>query len=140
MGKTILRDVKLEVNGVDLSDHVQQIEFNETWANVDVTGMGAAFKERLLGIGDASIKVTFFADFAAAEIHDTLQPLAGSNTPFPVVVIPDSTLGVSATNPSFTMQAVLDGYDPVKGKVGDASTMDVTFWNAEQTGVVVSDT
>lgn len=140
MGKTILRDVKLEVNGVDLSDHVQSIEVDETWANVDVTGMGAAFKERLLGIGDASMKVTFFQDFAAAEIHATLSPLAGSNTPFPVVMTPDSTVGVSATNPTFTMQSVLDAYDPVKGKVGDASTMDVTFWNAEQAGIVVSTT
>jgi hypothetical protein len=139
MAKTILRDVTLSVDGVDLSEHVQQIEFDESWPNVDVTGMGAAFTERLLGIGDASIKVTFFQDFASSEVHDTLQPLAGSNTPFAVVVTPVSG-SVSTTNPSFTMQAVLDGYSPVKGKVGDASTMDVTFWNAAQTGVVIGTT
>jgi len=37
-----------------VSDHVDTITFNEKWPNIDVTGMGAAFVERLLGIGDAS--------------------------------------------------------------------------------------
>jgi hypothetical protein len=140
MAKQILRDVYVSVNGVDLSDHVDTIAFSEKWPNIDVTGMGAKFVERLLGIGDASIQLNLFQDYAASEVFDTLRPLAGSNTPFPVVVRPVKADGVSATNPNFTMQAVLDQNDPLNGKVGAASMTSVTLWNADQAGVVVTET
>ena len=140
MAKQILRDAYISVNGVDLSDHCESLELDESWPNIDVTGMGAAFKERLLGIGDASVKATWFNDFAAGETFDTLRNLAGSNTPFPVVIRPVKASAVSSTNPSFTMQSVLDGFSPIKGKVGEASMTDTTFWNASPTGVVVSET
>ncbi len=135
MAKLIARKVSLKVNGVDLSNHVQEIDFPEKWDNVDVTGMGSDYKERLLGIADASIVVTFFQDYASGVVDATLRPLAGSNTPFEVEVIPDSSLATSATNPRYTMWAVLDAYTPVKGRVGEASTMQVTFFNATQTGI-----
>jgi hypothetical protein len=32
------------------------------------------------------------------------------------------------------------GYKPIDGSVGDASTMDVEFRNASQTGMIVSNT
>lgn len=140
MAKQILRDAYLSVNGVDLSDHVDTIALSEKWPNIDVTGMGAAFMERLLGIGDASATVNFFNDYATGEVHDTLHALAGSNTPFPIVIRPVKTGGVSATNPNITMQCVLDAYDPVNGKVGAANMTSVTFWNASQAGPVLSET
>jgi hypothetical protein len=137
MGKLIARDVKLVVAGVDLSSHVQDIDTPEKWNNIDVTGMGAKFMERLLGIGDFSVPTTFFQDYGAGSVHATLQPLAGSNTPFKVEITPVKSLPVGATNPRFVFFAVLDGYTPVKGKVGEASTMQVTFYNAEQSGVLI---
>ena len=137
MAKLIARNVKLKVNGVDLSNMVQDIEFPWKWTNNIVTGMGSNFEERLLGIGDASLVVTFYANYASGQTDATLRPLAGSNTDFEVEVTPDSTLATGATNPRFVMRCVLDGYTPVKGKVGEASTMQVTFFNATQAGVLV---
>ena len=52
---------------------------------------------------------------------------------------PVNSGGVSATNPNITMQSVLAGYDPVKGKVGAASMMDITFENATQAGPVYTE-
>lgn len=135
MAKTILRDVSVTVNAVDISDHVDTIEVDESWEQVDVTGMGAAAREILLGLATAGIKVTLFQDFAAASVDATLGPLAGSNTPFPVVVKPTSA-AVGATNPSFTMQAVLANYTPLSGQVGKASQMSIEFLNADQSGLV----
>ncbi len=135
--KLIARDVEFVVNGVDLSNHVQQIQAAEKWPNIDVTGMGAQFMERLLGIGDFSVPVTFFQDYSAGSVYATLAPIAGSNTPFPVSIVPVKTGGPSATNPRFYFLAVLDGNDLVNGTVGAASTLAVTFWNADQSGVTV---
>lgn len=137
MAKTIARNVSIKVDGVLLSDHVHKISSNFKWDRVDVSAMGAIYKSYLLGLADASIAVDFYNDYAAGSVHATLQPLAGSNTPFEVEVIPDSTLSTSATNPRLIMWCVLDGYDFTDATVGQALMMTgVTFYNAINTGPV----
>jgi hypothetical protein len=42
--------------------------------------------------------------------------------------------------PTFAMQAVVDSNDPLNGKVGAVSMTQVTFWNADPSGVVVTET
>jgi hypothetical protein len=97
--------------------------------------MGAVNKEIQLGLGDATITVGFFQDFAAASVDATLWPLYANKTNFTMVVKPTSA-AVSATNPSYTMTAVLPTYNPLAGSVGEASTTQIGFRNAAQTGLV----
>jgi hypothetical protein len=137
MGKFVLTNASVVVNSVDLSDHVQSVTVETTRDDVEVTAMGATYKSYLGGLGDATISVTFFSDFAASSVHATLSPLSTSSTPFPVVVKPNNTT-TSTTNPSFWISALLFGYTPIDGSVGDASTMDIEFRNASQLGMVVS--
>lgn len=135
MGKQILRDVTLLVNGVDLSNHVQQVGVPKSADVQDVTGMKAKNKEKLLGIGDSQITATLFQDFDEAAVDATLDPLQGSNEPFEVVIIPKIG-AVSKTNPARRMkEAVLPNYNPIAGSVGSASTTDVTFENAGEDGI-----
>jgi hypothetical protein len=134
MAKQILRNAFISVNGVDLSNHCSQVEIDIKNEEVDVTGFGANNKETKLGIGDATISATIFQDFAEGSVDATLHALAGSNTPFPVIVKPENA-AKSKTNPEYKMEAVLPDYKPVSGNVGAASTTQVTFRNATQTGV-----
>jgi len=126
MAKVILTDAAVTVNGIVLSDHVRSVSISMESDEVDVTGMGATAKERLLGIRDDKFEVEFYQDFAAGSVDATLAPLVGVNTPFPVEVKPTSG-AVSATNPKYTANCVLKSYSPLDGSVGDASTMKVTF-------------
>lgn len=135
MAKTILTDVSIVVNGVTLSDHANKVTISSKKDLVEVTSFGASYKSNLLGLGDASIAVDFFQDYAASSIDATLWPLHAAGTVFTVVIMPTSS-GVSATNPSYTMSAVLPEFDPLDGKIGDASMASVTFQNAGQTGIV----
>lgn len=135
MAITILRDASVVVNGTDLSNHVDTVEIDTKYDVVDVSAMGSTFKQKLLGLGDGTIKVTFFQDFAAGEVDAVLNGLAGSNTTFPIVCKPTSA-APSTTNPSYTMQALLPEYMPISGKVGAASQVSVTFENGSQTGIV----
>lgn len=137
MAKFVLTNASVTVNGVDLSDHVQKVTVETTRDNVEVTAMGATNKAYLGGLGDATMTVTFFSDFAASSIHATLYPLSTSSTPFPVIVKP-ANVATSTTNPSFWLSALMFGYKPIDGAVGDASTLDVVFQNATQTGMIVS--
>jgi hypothetical protein len=130
MAKQVLTDAFVLVNGVNLSDHTRSVTTNDERASVDVTAMGATNTQVSKGLGDASIEIEFYQDFAAASVHATLQPLVGSTTPVAVEV--RATSGArSATNPAILLsQAFLMNYTGLDGSAGDASTMKATFRNA----------
>lgn len=135
MAKTVLTDASLTVNGVDLSDHCSAVAIEASADEVDVTGFTAAFRETMPGLQDATITATFYQDFASSEVDQTLWTLFTNGSTFSVVV-KASTAATSSTNPSFTMTSRLYSYSPIAGAVGEASTTDVTFRNADQsTGV-----
>lgn len=127
MAKSILREAKVEVNGVDLSDHVQKVTITKKSDEQDVTAMGAKSKETLLGISDDQAMVTFYQDHAEGSVNRTLGPLQGSNTPFKVKIT-HSTGSISKTNPAWEIaESILPEFTPLDGQVGSAETTDVTF-------------
>lgn len=135
MAKVILTDAFIEVDGVDLSAHARSVTMELPDDEVEVTGFGSAFKEYGKGLADGTITVEFIQDFASGKVDDTLWPLKLSNTPFDVVIRPESG-SVSTGNPEYTMSSLLYNYSPVAGSVGEASTTEVTFRNADQYGIV----
>lgn len=134
MAKIVLRDARVEVNGVNLSDHVSEVSIETSRDEVDVTAFGANNKEMLAGLGDATITMTVFQDFAAASVDATLWPLSSTTTPFTVKVRP-TTNAISATNPEYSMSALMFSYSPIAGSVGEASSTEVEFRNATQAGL-----
>lgn len=135
MAKTILRDARIEVSGVNLSDHVRTVEVSSSREEVDLSAMGASYRDIGLGLADATISVTFYQDFAAASVHQTLQALYNApDTPFNVKIRPTSG-AISPTNPEWTMSAKLANYTPISGEVGAASTLDLSFRNAGTAGI-----
>lgn len=137
MAKVVLTDARVTVNGVNLSDHVSSVTVETSKDEVDVTAMGAAFKQLLAGLGDATITLSVFQDFAGGSVHSTVWPLYQAGSQFPVTVRPTSA-AESATNPTLTMTGVILTYSPLAGSVGDASTTDITIRNAAQTGIVIT--
>lgn len=137
MAKVVLTDARVTVNGVNLSDHCSSVTVETSKDEVDVTAFGATFKQLLAGIGDATVTLSVFQDFAAASVHATVWPLYSAGTTFPVTVRPTSG-AESATNPTFTMTGVILNYNPIAGSVGEASTTDITIRNAAQTGITIT--
>lgn len=140
MAKQIIQFEKVTVNNVDLTDHIDTVILQEKWDDNDVSSLGALAHEHLLGLADPTLQLDFFQDFETGEVHATLGPLAGSNTPFPIVVTTDSRSAVSATNPKFTMQCLMPNYDILNGTIGKPSKTSITFVNASQEGIVEGDT
>ncbi len=135
MAKLVLRDASIVVDGVDLSDHISSVELNSAKDLVESTAFGDAYKTNLIGLGDATIAVTFQQDYDAASVDATLWPLHDAEEEFVVVVKPTSA-AVALTNPSYTMTAVLPEFAPIAGGVGELSTTDVTFQNSGSSGIV----
>ena len=129
-----LTDAYISVNGVTLSDHGNSVTVVDNRDPKDITAFGATSKAVAKGLGDASISVTFFQDFAAGKVHATLQPLIGSTTPVSVEVRPTSAAR-SATNPAALLSALLMTYNMLDGDVGEPSEITAEFINGSQTGM-----
>ena len=83
-----LTDAMIIINGVTLSDHGNQVTITDSREEKDATAFGATSKASLKGLGEASMDIVLFQDFAAGKTHATLQPLIGSTTPVAVEVRP----------------------------------------------------
>jgi hypothetical protein len=126
MAKFVLRNCFIEINGVDLSDHISSVEVSLKKQAVDTTNFSGGGKEQIAGLKDDEFTVTLQQDFAAAEVDATLYPLYDLETEFEVRVRPTSA-AVSATNPEYTGTCILLEYQALTGKVGDLSEIKVKF-------------
>jgi hypothetical protein len=133
MGSFILKDAEVLIGEgsteVDLSDHVQQVQFNYMADLKEEQAMGDLTKIRLAGLLDWNIVVTFKQDFAAGEVDATLFPLVGAAA-FRVAIKPVASDSTGATNPRFEGNAVIESYPPLGGNHGDLATAQVTFQSA----------
>lgn len=126
MATHVLTNASLVFNSVDLSDHVRTIRVNMSAEDVDLTAMGASSRTHAPGLRDDRVEVEFFQDYASTKVDATLSSYVGNATGATLVVKPVATT-VSSTNPSYTMTAILLGYEPLAGRVGEANTINVTF-------------
>jgi hypothetical protein len=129
-----LTDATVIINGVTLSDHADSVTVTDTRDSVDITAFGATSKAVTKGLGDATIEIEMFQDFAAGKTHATLQPLIGSTTGVTIEVRATSA-GRSATNPAALMTGLLMNYNMLAGGIGAASKITATFVNSAQAGL-----
>lgn len=134
MAIEILTDAYVLINGVVLSDHAKSVKVTDNREQKEITAMGASSKAYAKGLGDASITVSMYQDFAPGKVHATLQPLIASGTPI-TVEVRKSSASRSATNPAYVLSALLFDYTMLDGAVGEPSMVEVPFVNASQTGV-----
>jgi len=135
MGKLILRDCYIAIDGSDLSNRASAVTIETPADEVDVSSFGGDYHEIDRGLKDATITVTFFQDHDANSVDDVLNPLNDSGDAFLIQVRPVKASAASATNPERRMVGKLYGYSPIAGSVGEASTTDVTIRNASEAGV-----
>jgi hypothetical protein len=129
-----LTDAYINIGGVVLSDHANKVTVEDNRDTVDITAFGATSKAIVKGLGDATISIDMFQDFAAGKTHATLQPLIASNTPVTIEVRATSAAR-SVTNPAAVMQGLLTTYNMLDGSIGDASMITAEFTNASQAGM-----
>lgn len=126
MAKLVLTDAEVVVNSVDLSDHVSSVTLNYSAELQDETAMGDGTRQRLAGLKDWSVEVTFQQDFSSGEVDATLFSLIGAAA-FTVTVMANKTAGVGVTNPRYSGSCVLESYPPFSNTIGELATATVTF-------------
>lgn len=128
-------DAVVIVNGVTLSDHAAEVTVESNFDENDITTFGSNYKIFSPGLGDATITIRFFQDFAAAKVDATIQPLNGTTTPFLVQVRPTSG-AISSTNPEYQLTCLNFTYSPIAGAVGAPLQTTCVFRNGANTGLV----
>jgi len=128
VAKFVATDVKVLINGLNLSDHIAQVSLEQTSDEIETTAFGTEWRQRIGGgLKDASISIDFHQDFGAGSVDATLSPLFGS---IATVVVTPTSGSVSATNPSFTGTFSVVQYSPVASSVGDLATLSVSWPSA----------
>jgi hypothetical protein len=128
MGKFLLGDVKVVVNGVDLSGHAFNVDTPSVKDQVDVSGFSpVGAREFLPGQEDQTITISFENDFATGSVHATLNPLYVSGSAFPIYLQPVSAGGTSPTNPIFAGSACLYDYNGLSGALQQRAENIATF-------------
>lgn len=127
MAKHVLYNASLVVNSVDLSDHVETIEYEEGLNGQAAAAMGEAQDYEMPGtIKVSDITVTFYQDFAASKVYATIHPLVAARSTFNIVVKPDSGAAAS-TNPQFTIAVFVRSSKVVSGTRNDRHMSNVVF-------------
>ena len=128
MAKFVATDVKVTINGTNLSDHIAQVSLEQTADEIETTAFGTEWRQRVGGgLKDASISIDFHQDFGAGSVDAILSPLFGS---IATVVVAPTSGSVSATNPSFSGTFSVVQYSPVASSVGDLATLSVSWPSA----------
>lgn len=120
----VVTNAIVSIGGVDLSTHITKVTLSTSVNELEVTTMGNTAKRRVGGLKDSSVKIDFNQDFNSAAVEATCYPLLGSTTQ--IVVKPAGTT-VSATNPSYTFNALCTEWTPLDAQVGELATASITW-------------
>lgn len=124
MARIVLTNAGVVIGGVDLSDHVAQVEVNQTFDEVETTAFGDGGRTRVAGLEDSSVTLSFHQDFMGGEVDQTIAPLVGGTASFAIYA---NGTSVGTANPEYSGTVLLTEWSPISGTVGDLLTVDVTW-------------
>ena len=120
----VVTNAVVTIGAVDLSSHITKVTLSTSVNELETTTFGNTAVRRVAGLRDSTVAIDFNQDFAASQVEATLYPLIGSTAQ--IIVKPNGT-ATSATNPSYTFNALITEWMPLDAQVGELATASVTF-------------
>ncbi len=109
--------VGLKINNVDLSDHVTSITLNRAADELEVTAMGDTAHKFVKGLESGTLTVSLLNDTAASQVLVTLNAAFG--TTVACKMLQEKGTAVSATNPLYTFDILVNNLTPINGATGE---------------------
>lgn len=128
MAKFIGKNLRVKVGSNDLTTQIASVEVTETVDEIETTAFGQAARSRVAGLKDASVTLSFHADYDTTGVNTILNSVFGGTAQ--VSILAGTTLNqgtASASAPLFTIPVLCSQQTPVNGQVGDLTTFDVTW-------------
>lgn len=123
MATFALLNEHIEINGVDLSDHVRSGTLALEATALDSSAMGDGWTKQTGGLKSGTLSIEFLDDYAASQVDATLWPLFGTVVTF--LVRPDGA-AVSATNPNYTGSVLIQQHSS-GGSLNEMAMKSVTY-------------
>lgn len=124
MAASVLLDVKITVNAVNLSAYCTSATIKVDVDDQETTAFGSTYRSRIGGLKDASLDLEFNQDLASSAVNQTIQPLIGTVVAFTLKQASGTT---TATNPEWQGNVLITEYTPIDGKVGDLAAVKVSW-------------
>lgn len=125
MPKMVLLAAYLLLASNDLSEWARKIEVTAEVEDKDVTTYtSAGWKEVLGGLKSGELGLEFLQDVAATELDSIMWPLLGQVVPF-VTKLNNAT--TTTSNPAYSGNVLVKGWNPIQGSVGDEASVSVTY-------------
>ena len=117
--------VGVKINSVDLSDHATSVTLNYAADELEVTAMGDTAHKFVKGLESGTLTVSLLNDTATSQVLQTLNSAFG--TTVACKLIQEKGTAVSAANPVYEFDVLVNNLTPINGAVGDMGTQDITF-------------
>lgn len=125
MPKKVLLDAQLDINGTDLTQWCAKLEIEDNFEDKDTTTFSSGkAKERLGGLEDSDVGITFKNDYAAAALDATMWAIRRSVVTWKARA---DAGAVTTSNPQYSGSILINKWTPISGSVGDVAEVDVTF-------------
>jgi len=133
--------VYLGNTSIDLSDHLESVEFTLGAPTVPITAMGATYEAHLqTGIKHWGARLNFFQDYDTSSVYAVTYNALTTSTQFPISV-KGTTAAVSATNPMFRGNCFYDGdLGLISGGVGEAHKVSISLRGTGAISVITTAT
>lgn len=124
MAKFAATDFDITIGGTDFSDSLAAVTLDVSREQLEITAFGDSARRYIGGLQDSSVTLSFHQDFAAGAVDSTIWSNLGGTV---AIVVKPTSGSVSATNPSYSFNALVVQSTPFASNVGDLATMDVTW-------------
>jgi len=124
VAKFVATDYNIEIGGTDFSTSLAAVTLDISSEEQETTAFGSDWRQRIGGLKDAEVTLDFHQDFAAGSVDETLWDNLGGTV---AIVIKPTSGSVSASNPTYTFNALVTQTQPYANSVGDLATMSVTW-------------
>jgi hypothetical protein len=119
LAKHILYNASVTLNSVDLSDHVDSVEYSLSINSQNAAAMSDVEDYSMAGtrtLGD--ITINMYQDYASGKVWQTLNGLWTNRTSFTAVIKADSA-SAATTNPSLSVSVFIKSMSAISGSRGD---------------------
>ena len=117
-------DLDISIAGTDFSDSIAAVTLDISREQLEITAFGDSARRYIGGLQDSSVTLSAHQDFAAGAWDSTVWSNLGGTV---AIVLKPTSGAVSATNPSYSFNALVVQSTPFASNVGDLATMDVTW-------------
>ena len=124
MARIVLTNASITFASTDISSYVSSVTLSTSLDVVDTTSFGNTARTRVAGLADNQVTIEFFQDFASGALESIIYPTIGTSA---VMVVKPVAGTTTATNPSYSFNALVSEWQPLSGAVGELSTASVTW-------------